>query len=273
MKRTLTVLTLTPIFLSTHLLPAQAQSQAEPPQAGEEEANQDAGETVASSTASAQEEGSAEAPDVTPPASAEENRKLFQEAEEAYDGAHYDQALGMFELLYARTHHPALLFNMAQAHRMAGPNHCLEAHRLYVQYLVDDPQPPNGSEVRERVKELEPCARAAEERQRAADKEPAAVPQPEAPHPAAKALTIASGAVLIAGLGLFSAGKIRFALAQDECPCEEGEFSTWQTIENVGIGAMVAGGSGLAIGGVWWWASVNPTPKEEAVWLSAGGTF
>ncbi len=273
MKRAIILCTLTPAFLATQLLHAQtpipAAERAEPGQTHRATADTtEESESPASPPSSENSEAQAAAQ-----ATAEENRALFQSAEEAYDRGEYDQALKLFELLYERSGHPALLFNMAQAHRMAGPAHCLEAHRLYVQYLVDDPKPPNGGEVRERVRELAPCAQKAEEQQSSPATPQVRAQETQAPSPVAKAITLASGAVLLVGLGMFSAGKIRFTLAQDECPCDTGAFSTWQAVEKVGVGAMVVGGSGLAIGGIWWWASVNPTPHDETVWLSATGTF
>jgi len=220
------------------------------------------------------EAGTSEDSPAKSPPTAEENRALFEHAESVYDSGDYETAIKLFAELYHRTNHPAILFNMAQAHRMAGPKHCQAAHQLYLDYLVHDAQPPNGREVRERIQELEPCALAAakKEEESKAAKETRPESKPTRPV-AAQATSITSGALLLAGLGLFTAAKIRFNQAQADCPCEPGSLSAWETLEKVSLGTMAVGAAGLTAGGVWWWASANPTATEESLWLGVGGTF
>ena len=56
-----------------------------------------------------------------------EARRLYAEGKAQYAQGHYVDAIALFERSYALSESPALLFNMAQAHRLAGPEHCADA--------------------------------------------------------------------------------------------------------------------------------------------------
>jgi hypothetical protein len=65
----------------------------------------------------------------------------------------YETAITFYLKAYQLVPHPTLLFNMAQAHRLAG--HIDQALSLYKQYLVEDPRGAEARTARELVSELE----------------------------------------------------------------------------------------------------------------------
>jgi tetratricopeptide (TPR) repeat protein len=64
----------------------------------------------------------------------------------------YDTALTMYSKAYQLVPHPLLIFNMAQAHRLAG--HIDQALTLYARYLSEDPNGAQAKTARELVAEL-----------------------------------------------------------------------------------------------------------------------
>src|SRR5262245_61855900 len=100
-----------------------------------------------------------------------EARRLYAEGKAEYAQGHYERAITLFEQSYALSESTALLFNMAQAHRLAGPSHCADARKLYESYLAAQPDAENRREVEERIHELGEC--------------PAAPPSPAQPAPTA----------------------------------------------------------------------------------------
>jgi tetratricopeptide (TPR) repeat protein len=75
----------------------------------------------------------------------------------------YDAAIGYYSSAYQLLPHPVLLFNMAQAHRLAG--RIDQALGLYQKYVDDDPKGSQARTARELIAELK--ARKAEEARRA----------------------------------------------------------------------------------------------------------
>jgi tetratricopeptide (TPR) repeat protein len=65
----------------------------------------------------------------------------------------YDTAIMLYKKAYELVPHPVLLFNMAQAHRLAG--HAEQALALYRKYLKEDPHGAEARTARELVAELE----------------------------------------------------------------------------------------------------------------------
>src|SRR6188768_4464339 len=87
-----------------------------------------------------------------------EARRLYAEGKAQYAQGHYTDAIALFERSYALSESSALLFNMAQAHRLAGPAHCSDAVALYKSYLAAEPAVENRKEVEERIVELGDCS-------------------------------------------------------------------------------------------------------------------
>jgi tetratricopeptide (TPR) repeat protein len=71
----------------------------------------------------------------------------------AQDSGDYETAITFYLKAYQLVPHPTLLFNMAQAHRLAG--HIDQALSLYKRYLSEDPRGAEASTARQLVSEIE----------------------------------------------------------------------------------------------------------------------
>lgn len=91
----------------------------------------------------------------------------------------YDTAITLYSKAYQLVPHPVLIFNLAQAHRLAG--HIDEALTLYAKYLAEDPKGAQARTARGLVAELE--ARKAEQARKARKAEPARTPHARAVEP------------------------------------------------------------------------------------------
>jgi hypothetical protein len=215
----------------------------------------------------------------------EEARRLYAEGKSKYAQAQYLEAVGLFERAYALTEAPALLFNMAQAHRLAGPGHCASALTLYKSYLGAEPEAENRKEVEERISELGDCS--ADVRPAPAPAPtgttPAPSPRPAAPLPAVKSGSkLPTGPVLMTGAGaaLLVAGGVLYLRAWDKhreaegvCPCYPGTYSDWEMLTNVSYVLLSVGGA-TTLGGVSWWAFGSPSSSQQPrAMLGVSGSF
>lgn len=80
-------------------------------------------------------------------------REHYERGTKFYDIGRYDDAIREFEAAYEAKSDPAILYNLAQAHRLAGHNQ--EALQLYRNYLRYVPHPPNRADIDERIRTLE----------------------------------------------------------------------------------------------------------------------
>jgi tetratricopeptide (TPR) repeat protein len=80
-------------------------------------------------------------------------RDHYQRGTRAYDLGFYEEAIHHYMLAYQAKDDPALLYNIAQANRLAG--HAQEALRFYRVYLVKLPRAPNRDDVEHKIAELE----------------------------------------------------------------------------------------------------------------------
>jgi len=71
----------------------------------------------------------------------------------AQSAGDYDTAITFYSKAYDLVPHPTLLFNLAQAHRLAGRS--AQALSLYKRYLSEDPNGPQARTARELVSEIE----------------------------------------------------------------------------------------------------------------------
>ena len=71
----------------------------------------------------------------------------------AQDSGDYETAITFYVKAYQLVPHPTLLFNMAQAHRLAG--HIDQALALYKRYLSEDPRGAEARTARQLVTEIE----------------------------------------------------------------------------------------------------------------------
>ncbi len=79
-------------------------------------------------------------------------RLHYKEGTKAFDLGLYDKAIAEYMTAYQAVNDPALLYNLAQAHRLAGhPRDALRFYRVYLQRL---PGAENRPEVEEKIVEL-----------------------------------------------------------------------------------------------------------------------
>ncbi|HVJ17169.1 MAG TPA: hypothetical protein VM686_17135 [Polyangiaceae bacterium] len=197
----------------------------------------------------------------------ERAREIYAQGKAAYAEGRYAEALADFEHAYALSGAPALLFDMAQAQRLAGPHQCRQALALYRSYLAAVPKADNRREVEEWIDEMLRCANA----ERAAQQPPAETPRPakappasEGPAPEAQPskvgpimLTGFGAAVTVAGAVLYGAARHKYSEASERCPCYPGTYSSWETATTVSYALMAVGGVTVA-SGVTWWVSLSP---------------
>ena len=88
----------------------------------------------------------------------EQAKQLFNEGTVLYDLRKFEQAIESFEKAYKAYPNAAFLFNLAQAHRMAGNN--ADAIGFYNNYLRRVPDAPNAADVKKFIAELEAAKQA-----------------------------------------------------------------------------------------------------------------
>jgi hypothetical protein len=80
-------------------------------------------------------------------------REHFVKGTKAFELGLYDEAITEYMAAYKAKDDPALLYNIAQAHRLAG--HAAEALRFYRVYASKLPNAANRSEVQTKIEELQ----------------------------------------------------------------------------------------------------------------------
>lgn len=88
----------------------------------------------------------------------EKAKALYRKGEVQFNLGHYPEALKLFEEAYTVKQIPALLYNIAQSHRLAG--NLAGAVATYNAFLRTSPNSPNAPVAREKVAELERLLRA-----------------------------------------------------------------------------------------------------------------
>ncbi len=83
-------------------------------------------------------------------------KEHFQKGSTAFALGAYDEAIAEYSAAYRAKDDPALLYNIAQAHRLAG--HAADALRFYKMYLTLLPRAPNREEVEAKIAELQRLA-------------------------------------------------------------------------------------------------------------------
>ena len=127
------------------------------------------------------------------PASAQTGEEAARQAAEggrrSYNLGQWPEAIAQFEKAYRLSGDPALLFNLAQAHRRAG--HASEAMGFYKAFLREQPMSENREVAEKQLKELSA--------QTGVQQPPPAVEPAVTAHTAHTAHTPAAPAVTIAG--------------------------------------------------------------------------
>jgi tetratricopeptide (TPR) repeat protein len=83
----------------------------------------------------------------------DEARRHYANGTKAYEIGAYDEAIREYGEAYRVIDDPALLFNLGQAHRLAG--HPVEAIRQYRMYLIKVHNASNRADVEQRIHDLE----------------------------------------------------------------------------------------------------------------------
>ena len=220
-------------------------------------------------------------------------RSFHDEGVQHYQRGEYAQAAKAFKAAYELAPTPGLLFNIAQALRFAGPTHCGEALRLYMQFLKIDPDSPNRATVLSHLPDLERCTRDEEKAAPTPPPPPMAVAPVEAARaPPAKRLLwpplLVAGVGLAAlgtGVGLFVESHQEFDRLLPMCAAGTCAPQVWQPYERreqIGVALMAAGGGLAAIGGAWAIAAgvLGRKPALSRAWVAptfagvvAGATF
>jgi tetratricopeptide (TPR) repeat protein len=197
-------------------------------------------------------------------------RKLYDEGKVHYQLREYDQAILAFKESYRQSRRPQLLFNIAQAYRLAGD--CASAARFYRTFLdaapVADPAP-----VEARIHQMQICAA----RPRPARVVPLRPPPP--PRRDAWAVTgwVIAGSGVVTGIVggyLLVAAQSRADQLAGACtpalPCD------WRVVASIndarqrdqrwGEGLLVGGGLLAAAGvGIVVWRWLAPSPAAATV--------
>jgi tetratricopeptide (TPR) repeat protein len=217
-------------------------------------------------------------------------RELYEEGARLYNLGQYENALQSFEQAYAISGAKPLLFNIAQAHRLAGPSHCERALSAYETYLREDPQASNRVEVQQRIDEMRVCAERERANQSVSPQPPHAPANGDAPRienipsgaePATPSASVApivvtgvGAALAITGGVLYWQARVKFDQARGTCPCPEGEFSGWQTASYASYALLATGGAAMLGGAIWWTLDrQKPTVRSYGVVVDPGGVF
>jgi len=87
------------------------------------------------------------------PAKAKTAKQYVDAGLAAQNTKDYDTAISLYQKAYDLVPHPVLLFNIGQAHRLAG--HDPEAKSFYERYLQADPTGPQASIAKDFIREID----------------------------------------------------------------------------------------------------------------------
>jgi hypothetical protein len=204
---------------------------------------------------------------------------LLDEALRRYNAGEYEPAIESFKAAYALAPAPGLLFNIAQAYRLAGKGHCLDAVRTYRSYLDASPSASNRDKVEAHLKSLEACAR---DEQKVAVAElhpqpaatptvqttvpPAAVqpPPPEIVEPMPQQpvkirwppIALGAGGIVVGAVGgiLYGWAGLQFTQLQMACApgCDPSRTAGPQAVEQASIALLIVGAAALFGAAIWW---------------------
>jgi len=132
--------------------------------------------------------------------------ELYRRGREAYDRQDYAEAAELFTRCHARSGDPSLLFNIAQAERLAGD--CAAAADHYRRFLAEVPDAPNRADAEAKLADMERCAEARTPPPAPSSPPPAAAvvappPAPAAQSPSRAGLWAAGAGGLALGVSAF----------------------------------------------------------------------
>jgi len=179
-------------------------------------------------------------------------RALAERGRLSHDRGDYPSAISAFTEAYALAPSPALLFNLAQAYRLAG--RCDEAVVMYNRYLASDPDPDARSLAETHLHSVQLCSA----RSRAVASVADAGPIDETPAPERHAaIERAVGGALVVGGGVAVLGAVYYAYrAHEDADTVSAAYAhggSWQSIKDIdergrdsATVAEVLGGAGVA---------------------------
>jgi tetratricopeptide (TPR) repeat protein len=184
-------------------------------------------------------------------------KRLFEQGQSHYDLGEYDEAIAAFREAYELSSAPALLFNIAQSHRLKGD--CRRALQVYRHFVRLDPGSPQRSDAEAHIAKLVPtCERTQEPPPATGESQDAAPPKNE---PDASKPIDAQGASLLTRtgetdttgpavrtqhqlvVGLLSAGVALAGVATVLHVWNDSRFDDWRKEDRE---LFAAGGSGNA---------------------------
>lgn len=176
-----------------------------------------------------------------------EARAHWERGNTHYNLAEWAQAITAYKASYRLSRDPRMLYNIAQAHRLASD--CQQARAFYKSFLRNDPDSELRPDVEGRIAEMEACL--------------AARPQAPPPGRPGKGLKIAGAVTSAGGVALVAAGVVfglrarrTYGEIEDRCtsatPCDTDWVSSrtadadgakrWSIIMYAAGGAAVLGG-------------------------------
>jgi hypothetical protein len=214
-------------------------------------------------------------------------REHYIKGTRAFDLGAYDEAVTEYSAAYRAKDDPALLYNIAQAHRLAA--HPAEALRFYKMFLVKVPKAVNRAEVEAKIAELQKLVdqqkKTQQNMQPDAVKPPTVEPRPEPPpsepEPAPRAVEravkapvavlpapqappanvgrtkkIAGAVVAAVGVGALAAGIALSVMAKQysddlsnpSTPYDAGKEASGRTFNAAGPALLAVGGAALVAG-------------------------
>jgi len=220
--------------------------------------------------------------------------QLYQDGRTHYDLGEYEQAIAAFKEAYRLAEAPGFLFNIAQAHRLAGD--CAAAERFYRSYLRYQPDAENRGDIEARIEEMERC-----HRERGAEIEGTKAPVLTVPRPRDSAAekpvgraaqvdaettpmrtvafaSLVAGGLTLAGGGVFYYRSSRDATALEKRRTAGGEWTqddadledSYGRQRGIAIGGLAVGAALVATGGGLLWNS-DRAPRARRVSLALTG--
>jgi iron complex outermembrane receptor protein len=217
----------------------------------------------------------------------------------AFDLGAYDDAINEYSAAYRLNAQPELLYNIAQAHRLAG--HTTEAVRFYRMFLVRSPNAANRGEVEQKIAELQKLLDQQKRTQNMPPDQPkppepvapSTLPSATAPQAAAtvapappltpteakgRRLKLAGIGVAAAGVALVVAGGVMVGQAQsaNNAIAQNGVFNASaedrrNLDQKLDVAFFAAGGAAVVAGAVLYTVGHRMRPHHFAVMPTTNG--
>lgn len=203
--------------------------------------------------------------------------RLYAEGQHAYDAKNFDAALVAWKQSYELSKLPALVFNIAQAHRLRGD--CTDAVANYKRFIALDPTASERGDAEGFIKDLEPTC------PKPVIKLGKAIVTPETPKPkrdpnAGSGKRIAGLVLAGGGISLVAVGALfgsRATSLADEVNTDCADGCDWDVVKGKDADgraaarnqyiAYGAGGVAIIAAGVLYW--LGSRDREQAITVTA----